>query len=430
MASQGSAPHRPVVVGANHRSSALALRDRLFVADEDVPARLAALRAAGIDQALLLSTCDRVEVTAAVGDVDGAVAAITHTLAAHAALAPCELAGELYVLRDGAAVRHLFGVAASLDSQVVGEPYVLGQVKEGHAASLRAGMAGGDLDRLLQAAYAVAKRVRTETDIGRRAVSIAAAAVERAHDVHGDLGRCAVLLLGAGDMGAMVVDALAADGIGRLTVSHPSEARAERTARALGCHVAPIAELASSLSAADIVVAALGARRCAVTKDMVRAALKRRRNRPIFLIDAAIPGDIDPAIDDLDGAFRYGLDDLERVALAGRAHREQAAAAAWRLVDAAVADYVRAREERAAAPVLEALHRRFDAVRRGALADSGGDADKATRLLVGRLLHRPATVLRDLASGARDNGVDLAAVERALAEVFALSAGDDGDEDR
>ncbi len=430
MASHGSAPLRPVVVGANHRSSALAIRDRLFVADEDVPALLAALRAAGVDQALLLSTCDRVEVTAAVGDADRAASAISHVLAAHARLSPAELVGELYVHRDAPAVRHLFGVASSLDSQVVGEPHVLGQVKEGHAASVRAGMAGGELEALLQAAYAVAKRVRTETGIGRRAVSIAAAAVETAHDVHGDLGRCALLLIGAGDMGQMVVDALAADGIGRLTVSHPSAARAERMARALGCHAAPFADLAAALAAADIVVAALGARRSAVTGEMVRAALKRRRNRPIFLIDAGIPGDVDPAVERLDEAFRFGLDDLERVALAGRAHREQEAAAAWRIVDGALADYLRARQERAAAPVLEALHRRFDAIRRGAVADSGGDADKATRLLVGRLLHGPATVLRDLAAGAGDNGVDLAAVERALAEVFALKAGDDGDEDR
>ncbi len=325
-----------IVVGANHRSSSLMLRDRLFVEDGDVPGFLEKLRRAGVDKAVVLSTCDRVEVQA-VDDSADAAARITLALAEHAAMKPEDLEGQIYVHRGEGAVRHVFAVAASLDSQVIGETQVVGQVKAGHRLAREACMCGGALESVLQAAYGAAKRVRTESAIGERPVSIASAAVQLARDLHGDLDRCAGMMLGGGEMGELVAEQLRAAGLGQLTVIHAKESRARAIALKLDCHWASLDTLASDLAKADIVLAAQGGRRHAVSADMVRSALAKRRHKPMFLIDAAIPGDIEPAVNRLEEAFLYDLGDLEQVVLAGRATREEEAQTAWRIVDEAVA---------------------------------------------------------------------------------------------
>ena len=304
---------RPVIVGANHKSSGLMLRDRLFVEDGAVPEFLDRLRQAGLTQALVLSTCDRVEVQAIDPGGGEAPDLIARALADHAEMAPGEIDGQLYTLWDDVAVRHVFTVAASLDSQIVGEPQVLGQVKACHRLARDAGMTGSALEAILQAAYSAAKRVRNETAIGERPVSISAAAVQIAREVHGDLDRCTALLIGAGDMGEMVARDLISAGLSQLTVTHPTEKRAEGVARALDAHVAAYDTLSVLLAEADIVLAAVGRRRHLLTGDMVTAALGTRRQKPVFIIDAAIPGDVEPAVNRIDAAFLYDLGDLEEI---------------------------------------------------------------------------------------------------------------------
>jgi glutamyl-tRNA reductase len=412
-----------VVVGASHRSSALATRDLLFVEEEAVPQILAALQAAGCDQALLVSTCERTEVAAIARDPGVAAHHIPAVLAHHAGVPAAEIAPELYTFVGEEAVRHVFRVTASLDSLVIGEPHVQGQVKAAHQASQRAGMAGGELEAVVQAAYAVAKRVRSETGVTRGAVSIASAAAETARRLHGELDRCGALLLGTGEIGELIAETLAAKGLGHLVVIHPREKRAEAVARALGCHVGSYESLARCLVTADIVVTALGSRHVVLTAAMMQTTLARRRQRPVFMVDAALPGDIEPAVDRLDGIFRYTLGDLEEIAMQGRAYRESELRAALRIVDEAVELFVRERAARAAGPVLAALHGHFEAVREQALSDAGGDAEKATKLLINRLLHRPSAVLRALAirSGAHHRELD--AAERALQRLFGIGAG-------
>jgi glutamyl-tRNA reductase len=209
-------------------------------------------------------------------------------------------------------------------------------------------------------------------------------------------------------------------------VIHPNDARADTLARQLECHAAAFVDLGDRLAESDIVVSSLGARRHTVAAAMVQDALRRRRRKPIFLIDAAVPGDIDPASDRVDGAFLYDLGDLERVAMEGRASRESAAALAQRILDAEVDAFMRARAERAAVPALVRLRQHFEAARAQALADAGGDAEKATRLLINRLLHDPSLALRELATrtmaqgaaGGSSDGVDLATAEKALRRLF------------
>jgi len=187
-----------VVVGANHRSSSLMIRDRLFVEDAAVPDFLDRLRQRGLSQALVLSTCDRFEVQAFARGGEDTAQRILEAMAEHGHVTAEDLRGQTYVLWDEDAVRHIFRVTASLDSMMIGEPQVLGQVKASHRLSRNAGMVGGELDALLRAAYGAAKRVRTETAIGERPVSIAAVATQLAHDLHGDLSQCSALLVGAG----------------------------------------------------------------------------------------------------------------------------------------------------------------------------------------------------------------------------------------
>ena len=405
------------MVGANHRSSSLAIRDRLFVEDEAVSGFLDRLRQVGIAQALVLSTCDRVEVHAIGEDRETASRRIRGVMSDHAGLELAELDAQLYVIWGEDAVRHVFMVTAALDSLIIGEPQIQGQVKACHRMARDAGMSGSDLEALMQAAYGAAKRVRSDTAIGQRPVSIAAAAAQVARDVHGDLGRAACLLVGAGDMGRMVAENLLAGGLDHLTVVHPTEARAQAMARALDCNVASFEAL--RLEDADIVVTALGGRRHVLSAEMVSRALRRRRRKPMFLVDAAVPGDIDPAVNRIDEAFLYDLGDLERVALEGRANRESEAQGAMGIVDREVDAYLGDRAERAAVPALSGLRGHFEDVRDSALADSGGDAEKATRLLVSRLLHGPSRAMREMAA----EGDTLEESERLLRRLFGRDGG-------
>ncbi len=403
---------RPLVVGANHRSSGAATREALFLPEAAVPGFLDRLRAAGLDQALVMSTCDRVEVQAAHADPATATRAITQLLAEQGGIEPGVLAPELYALIDADAVRHVFLVAAALDSQVIGESNVAGQLKDSHDMAKERGMTGSELEAVLQAAYAASKRVRSETAIGEGAVSIAAAAVEIAREVHGDLARCAALLIGGGEMGSLIVDRLRASGLCRLTVTARAQARAEMLARQWSCHHTPFAGLDAALADADIVVAAQAAGGTLVKADAVRAALAARRQRPVYLIDAAVPADIEIAAGRLDGAYLYHVDDLEDLALRGLAGRDRAAEEAREIVEREVEAFLGDRAGRAAAPLVAALRAHFAEVRDAALAEAKGDAERATRLMMNRLLHQPSSALRRIAGAG--SGPEAEALVRTL----------------
>jgi glutamyl-tRNA reductase len=407
------------VVGVNHRSAPLALRDRLFFDDSGQVALLARLKAHGIGQAVALATCDRIEIQGAGPDLPAAMAAAVKAMVADTDVPAATLDAQAYRLSGAEAVRHIFAVASSLDSLVIGEPQVLGQVKTSHRLSQAAGMTGPELEAALQAAYATAKRVRSETRVAERPVSLAAAAAEIARDVHGELSAIGGLLIGLGDMGALLAEHLVGAGLRRFVVTATQPRRAEQAALQLGCNHAPIEQLEDLLSGADVVISAQGAGTFTLDAAQVMRALRRRRQRPIFLIDAAIPGDLAPDIDALDGAFRYDLEALERVAMVGRATREAAAKDAWRIVEEEVAKFLRGRAERAAVPALAALRKRFEDERARVLAETPAlGADDATRLLINRLLHDPSEALRDLA--ADDGPYDRAAAEALVRRLFRL----------
>lgn len=413
-----------IVVGANPRSSSLGARDRLIPEPAAVEGLLVRLRALGVPQAVLVTTCDRVEVYAVAAEARRGVGRIVEMLACFAAMPANEIRRHIYIHSGDDAVRHVFQVAATLDSTVIGDPHVIAQLKGAYRLAQRAGSLGEELDRLLQAAFAAAKHARTDTAIGKAPVSLAAAAADLARRVHGDLADVRALLLGVSDIGEVIADALRAAGLANLTVIHPNAARAEDAARRLGCHLAAFPPPAAELAHADVIVGCLGSRQHVITPDAVAQALRARRYRPVLLVDAAVPGDIDRAVDAIDAAFLYDLDDLEKVARVGRGSRESEAARARTIVDQEAKAFLRRRAERAAVPVLSALRARFEASRQAALRDAGGDAEKATRLLINRLLHTPSTALRAAAKMPPDDGpADLAEFEKALTRLFGLDGG-------
>ncbi len=418
----------PFVIGATRRSSSLALRDRLFIDEAAALDFYHRLTESGVTQAIMLSTCDRVEVQGMAEAPDAAIDAVRVVLAARAGEEQAALAAQLETLTGDEAVRRIFAVAASLESQVIGESQVLGQVKEGHRLATRHGMVGPALESLMQAAYAAAKRVRSETEIAERSVTLASGAVQIARDLHGDLSGSTGLILGLGDMGDLIGGQLRLAGLAGTVLTGPSR-RTEAEARRMGCNFVPFDDLEEALADADIVVTAAGTGRFLITVEGMEQALRRRKRRPVLILDGGVPADVEPAVHDLDGAFVYTLDDLEQVAREGRANREAAAAEAWKIVEAEADGWRRSRAERDAVPTLVSLRNRFEAMRDEILAaDPNADAAEATRRLVNRLLHRPSEALRELAAESGDEAGKQAAA-RMVARLFGLQDTGDGNED-
>lgn len=419
MSAPAHLPGRAFVIGVNHRTSGLSLRDRLFVEDADVPGFLGKLADAGLDDGMVLSTCDRIEVQGYHPEPDALLPALLRLFASHGAVTVEDLPDKFYLLQQAQAVAHIFAVAASLDSLVIGEPQVLGQMKAAHRIARDAQMISGPFEGLLQAAYAAAKRVRTETAVGERPVSIASAACEIAHGLHGDLSRTYVTMIGAGEMGELIARQFMNTGVKGVTISHPLAARAEPIASRLDCHLTAFPDISAALASADIIICALGRRQHSLTADMVRAALKSRRNRPQFIIDTAVPGDVEPAVNRIDDAFLYELADLERVALEGQLNRQSEVDVARMLVDVEVAAYMSNHAARDAVPVMTRLRAHFDKAREDILREHPDNASRATELLISRLLHDPSRLLRRRASIGKPQ---IDAAEQLLDELFDLGS--------
>lgn len=407
------------IVGVNHRSGTLALRDALVFEDQEIPGALKTLKAMGVEQAVLLSTCDRVEIVAAGPDATALPAMIGGFLARAAGRSPEDIRDQIYIMHGEEALRHLFAVASSLDSMIIGEPHVLGQLKTAHRLAREAGMTGSVLDSCLQSAYATAKRVRRETEIARHPVSLMSAAVQVARDLFGDLGQRRLLLLGGADLGEMMAESFQGAGVCHVVATARRPAVAERLATRLNGHVLLFERLSATLANTDIVIASVGARTWSVTVDMVLSALRARRQSPVLLFDLAVPGDVEAAVGRIPSAFLYDLQDLEHLAEEGRSLREGESRAAWSLVVEEVSAFLRNHAERDAAPVIAALRRRFEVERARALHEAGEDVERATRLMLGRLLHDPSEALRAMAA-APENRDESRMAEHLLRRLFVL----------
>lgn len=413
---------RPIIVGASFRTAQAGLRDRLYLdqaARQDAYIRL---RDAGITQAVILSTCDRIEIITCCGDDETTVQTLESFLSARAESSPKQVTEQLFRCYDEEAVKHFFDVICALDSHMIGEAQIFGQVKDAVAEANTAGMVGHELDEMLQAGFNLAKRVRSQTRIGEGAVSVASAAIRFARDLHGDLSKCRGLLIGLGDTGQLLQDQFCHAGLDQWMLTGTAR-RTERIAGRLNCHFLPWEKLASGLARADVIVTASGNGRFLLGPAMVRKALKERRNKPFFLLDAGIPADIDPVLEKESDAFLYTLEDIERLAERGQSDRREAAEQARRIVTEALNEFRHTQAEKDGIPALVALRALFNQTRDGVLADHpNADATEATRLLVNRLLHRPSEALRGMASeGDAADIRDMITVNRVLARMFGIT---------
>jgi glutamyl-tRNA reductase len=395
-----------IAIGLNHQTAPLALRERVAFDAAALPAALAALRACpGVSEAALVSTCNRTEVYAEVEPGQEDVPA--RWLAKSQGLEDSALDAYLYRHADGEAVRHLFRVATGLDSMVLGEPQILGQVKEAWQAARAAGSLGNPLDRLFQQGFAVAKRVRTDTRIGAHPVSVAYAAVRLARQVFARLDQASVLLVGAGDTIELAARHLADAKVQRLLVANRTLEHAQALAARHGGVALPLSELPKHLAEADIVISATASRLPVISRADVAAALAARRHRPMFLLDLAVPRDIAPEVGQLADVYLYTVDDLEQVIDANRASRREAAQQAEAIIELQVEHYLAWWRAQGRQDALRRLRADGEAARELALAKARLDLaqgaspeevmQRLAHQLTNRLLHAPSSALRQAA---------------------------------
>src|SRR5688572_12808454 len=391
--------------GLNHQTAPVALREKLAFSAGELDRALADLKALpGVGEAALLSTCNRTEVYAdvAAGAEDGVVEWLGRESGAGKGLE-----GYLYRHRDADAVRHLFGVATGLDSLVLGEPQILGQVKEAWHAARAARALGSPLDRLFQQTFAVAKRVRTDTRIGAHPVSVAFAAVRLARQRFTALDQATVLLIGAGDTIELAARHLADAKVKGLLVANRTLEHAQPLAHRHGGFALPLTELDRHLPEADIVISATASREPILGSDAVRAALKARRHRPMLFLDLAVPRDIDPAVAGLADAYLYTVDDLEQVIEDNRASRREAALQAEAIIDLQVEHYMAWWRAQGRQDALKKLRGDAETHRAALLARAQAQIaageppadvlERLARQLTNKLLHAPSTALRQAA---------------------------------
>jgi len=400
-----------VVVGVSHRTAPLPVRESLAFPKDALAEALVRVKAeAGALEAMILSTCNRVELYGREGETPAGDALQSFLHGYHGRL-PELPASCVYRLAGADAVRHAFRVAASLESMVIGEPQILGQVKEAYQAAEEAGTLGSALNALRNRSLAAAKRVRTETGIGRNAVSVSYVAVELARKIFGELKDKNVLLVGAGKMSELAAKHLVRSG-GRATVlGGRTFEKAAELAAALGGKAAPLESLRDELARTDIVISGTGAPGIVIQEadvESARAARRGRHARPLFLIDIAVPRDIDPAVRRMGGVFLYDLDDLKTVAEANLRERLKESAAAEALVEREVREFLDWQKAREVVPLLNELRRRAEEIRRHELekarrrigpltAEQDEAIEAATTAIVNKLLHSPTVHLKEAA---------------------------------
>ncbi|MGQ0501337.1 MAG: glutamyl-tRNA reductase [Panacagrimonas sp.] len=392
-----------ITLGLSHHSAPIEARERLAFIDADLPAALTRLRAmAGVDEAAILSTCNRTEILA-VAEPELAPQLIEwwrRELGAPAGL----IEQFVYTHRDHAAVLHSLRVASGLDSMVVGEPQILGQMKDSFALATETRALGPVLSRLFQHSFAVAKLVRSRTQVGAHPVSVAYAAVQMARQIFTDLGRQTALLIGAGDTIQLIARHLAGQGIGRIIVANRSLERATALAREVHGYAIPLGDLHAYLGDADLVVSSTAAREHVVERAAMETALKKRRRKPVFMIDLAVPRDIDPRVAELEDIYLYTLDDLRGVIEANLQARAEAAKQGEVLVEEYARQFARWLESRDAGHVIRLLRERarshrdevLDKARRKLAAGASSDEvlGFVADTLSNKLLHAPSHRLR------------------------------------
>lgn len=352
-----------LVIGINHRTAPVEIREKVVFAGEELPEALRELSGVpGVREALIVSTCNRTELYCfSDGEEDSLVCWLSgwHDLATH----DLDIAGSLYRLQGTPAVRHVFSVACGLDSLVLGEPQILGQLKSAYRAALDQRVTGPYLNRLMQTAFSVAKRVRTQTRIGANAVSVASAAVALARRVFDKFSDHTALLVGAGETIALAARHMHTHGLRRMIVANRNLDRAQELAREFDGFAIGIESLATHLAEADIVISSTASPTPVITFDAVRAALRARRRKPIFMVDIAVPRDIEPEVAKLEDIYLFTIDDLQNVVSENQASRREAAQDANEMLALEIAQFEQQLKTLDAVPTIRQLRDDAELVR-------------------------------------------------------------------
>ncbi len=412
-----------LLAGINHRTAPVQLREKLAYRDDEIPAALLEIQARGAREALILSTCNRVELTAALDDNSRAETLIESLLTHRTGLSAAEILPHIYHYENSEAIRHLFRVASSLDSMIVGEPQILGQLKQAFSQSRDSGAIGAVLDIVLTRAFNVAKRVRSETEIGQNAVSVSYAAVELAREIFGSLHKKRVLIVGAGKMSEGAARHLLRAGAAGIFITNRTRERAEELAHIFQGEVISYEDFPQRLAEMDIIITSSAAQTYVITRDLVRRAIEARKNQPVFLIDIAVPRNVDPAVADIEHAFLYDIDDLQRLTDQNLKTRRDVAQQAESIVAEEVARLEARLREREVTPTIVSFQEQLEAIRTDVLGryrsrlgqltpDQEETLEALTRGIINKIAHAPISEMRKHAAASASDGELVSVVRR------------------
>ena len=425
------------VAGMNHRTAPVEVREQLAFEDDKLRELLVSVAGRGVlSEVMIVSTCNRVEVYGVAEAPGEARAAAFRDLGALRGVPLSTVEPLLYTKTDEEAVQHAFRVAASLDSMVLGEPQILGQVKDAYALAQACRTVGPVLHALMAQAFNVAKKVRTDTEVGRHAVSVSYAAVELARKIFSSLDDRSVLLVGAGEMGELAARHLADQGALALYVANRTWSRAQDLAQALAGTAVSFDQIGAVMTAVDIVITSTAAPEPIVRVADVRAALAARRGRPLFLIDVAVPRNVEAAVNDLDGVFCYDVDDLRGVVESNLRERQREAQRAEALVTRETARFAARLRDLEVVPTIVSLRDKLETIRRAevdkalgrlpaASAETRQVLEALSQAIVNKVLHGPIVKLRDSSRAGHGRRVT-----EAISELFGLSRRDARDDER
>ncbi|MCX7817414.1 MAG: glutamyl-tRNA reductase [Syntrophales bacterium] len=397
-----------ILAGLNHRTAPVEIRERLNIAlcEENNPLEFFKEKAC-ISEVLCLITCNRVEILATTEKIGEAESVLKHSLLQHTNLLWDDLFRCVYVYYNEEAVRHLFRVASSLDSMIVGEPQILGQVKDAYRAAVEHGTAGVLLNRILHHAFRTAKRVRSETGIANNAVSVSFAAVQLAKKIFGRLKGKTVLVIGAGEMSELTVRHLMKNGADSLIITNRTYERAVELARVFGGEVFEFSRIGEALEKSDIVISSTGAPGFLISRDIITSVMRNRRHRLLFIIDIAVPRDVDPNVGLIDNVFLFNIDDLQEIADENMNIRREEATKAERIVEEEVEKFRKWFNSLDAVPTIVALRRKVESIVEGELARASSwlksleekdrqEVDILIRSIINKVLHDPMVALKEM----------------------------------
>jgi len=393
------------ILGLNHNTAPIEIREQVVFAGNEVSRACQRLKDIdGVEEAVLLSTCNRTEFYVITSD--GGRDRLQDWLQNERSLDP-GFANSLFTLDTEEAIRHVFRVACGLDSMVLGETQILGQLKDAFRSAQQVGTVGQHLGRLFQHTFSVAKKVRTDTEIGANPVSVASASVRLAQQFFAGFEKHTALLVGAGVTIELVAKHLVGKDIGRLFVANRDVERARNLASKFGGYAVPLSELEGTLPEADILITSTAAPEAIITVDMVQAAMKTRKRKPVFAVDIAVPRDIEPEVAKVQDVYLYTIDDLQKVIQDGQMSREAAAVDANRILDDEIRRYLSIERAKKASPLIVALREQGETIRDGVLREAQRRLDKgvdsreviefATAMLMKKMLHNPSVRLREAA---------------------------------